>query len=52
MIDALLLCLGLLLASAEHDLDAPEWVWLVNITGLLCVLAVAWRNHDLPEEDR
>ena len=52
MLDAILLCLGILLASAEHELDAPTWAWLVNISGVLCIAAVAWRTRHLSEEDR
>jgi hypothetical protein len=52
MIDTILICLGLVLASAEHELDAPAWVWLFNISGVLCIAAVAWRTRHLSEEDR
>lgn len=45
MVDTILICLGLVLASAEHDVDAPAWAWLVNLTGVACVAVVAYRHR-------
>ncbi len=47
MFDSILMCIGLVLVTADHDLNAPNWVWLVNLTGLACVAVVAYRNHDM-----
>lgn len=37
----LALITGLLLAGAEHSLDASNWCWLINLSGLgiLCLVA-------------
>lgn len=51
MTDAILFCLGLLLASADHTPDAPAWTWAVNLTGLACIFVVAWRSNREEDSD-
>jgi len=46
MLDTLLMISGLLLASAEHAPDAPPSTWAFNLTGLLFVAVVAYRNRE------
>ncbi len=51
MTDAILFCLGLLLASADHTPDAPAWAWAFNLTGLACIFVVAWRSNREEDSD-
>ena len=44
--NAILLCLGILLAGAEHAPDAPTWAWAINITGVSFIGLLAWRCQD------
>ena len=44
--NAILLCLGILLAGAEHAPDAPTWAWAFNFSGLGCLAVVAWRCQE------
>ena len=44
--NAILLCLGILLAGAEHAPDAPAWTWAFNFSGLGCLAVVAWRCQE------
>ena len=41
----LTLVVGLLLVSAEHDIGASNWCWLVNLTGLGMIGLVALKEH-------
>tara|TARA_R110002060_G_scaffold12856_1_gene18296 strand:- start:414 stop:569 length:156 start_codon:yes stop_codon:yes gene_type:complete len=43
MLNAILVCMGILLASAEHAPDAPAWAWAFNFAGVGLMLILAWR---------
>jgi hypothetical protein len=47
-VNALLLCLGLVLGGAEHAPDASAWAWAANATGVALLGLLAWRCQDHP----